>query len=81
MVKPLAQEEVTASGIIIPESAEKEQKAEGEIVALGNGEKISKLGLSVGQKVVYGQYSGSEVEVDQQEYKILNHDDILAVIE
>lgn len=81
VVKPTAAEEVTKSGIILPETVDKEKKAEGEIVAIGKGEKISKLGLSVGQKVVYGQYSGSEVKIGDDEYKILNEDDLLAIVE
>jgi len=81
VVKPLERQEVTKAGIILPETVDKEQKAEGEIVAVGNGEKLAKLNLKVGQKVVYSQYGGSEVTIDEVEYKILNHDDLLAVIE
>lgn len=81
VVKPTAAEEMTKSGIILPETVDKEKKAEGEIVAIGNGEKVAKLALSVGQKVVYGQYSGSEVKIEDVEYKILSEDDLLAVIE
>jgi len=81
VVKPTPQEEVTASGIILPETADKEKKAEGQIVAIGAGEKISKLNLKVGQKVVYSQYAGSEVTVDKVEYKVLSEDDLLAIVE
>lgn len=81
VVKPTPQEEVTKSGIILPDTADKEKKAEGEIIAIGNGEKIVKLGLKVGQKVVYSQYGGSEVKVGDTEYKVLSEDDLLAVIE
>ena len=81
VVKPTPQEEVTKSGIILPDTADKEKKAEGEIIAIGNGEKILKLKLKTGQKVVYSQYSGSEVKIEDVEYKILSEDDLLAVIE
>jgi len=81
VVKPTPQEEVTKAGIILPDSVDKEKKAEGEVVAIGNGEKILKLNLSTGQKVVYRQYGGEEVTVDEVEYKILSEDDLLAVIE
>ena len=81
VIKPTPQEEVTKSGIILPETADKEKKAEGAIVAIGSGEKIAKLKLRVGQKVVYSQYSGSEIKIDDEEYKILSEDDLLAVVE
>ena len=80
LVKPLEAEEVTKSGIIIPETVDKEKKAEGEIIALGDGEKIKKLGLKEGDKVLFGTYRGEEVKVEDVEYKILTHEDILAVI-
>ena len=81
IVKALPKEETTKSGIILPETVNNESRLEGEIIALGKGEKISKLNLVVGQKVVFSQYGGSEIKIDGQEYKILNHDDLLAVIE
>ncbi|OIP79536.1 MAG: co-chaperone GroES [Parcubacteria group bacterium CG08_land_8_20_14_0_20_48_21] len=80
LIKPLEAEEVTKSGIIIPDTVDKEKKAEGKIVALGDGEKLKKLALKVGDKVLFGSYRGEDIKVDEVEYKILNHDDILAVI-
>ena len=81
IVKALPKEETTKSGIILPETVNNESRLEGEIIALGKGDKISKLNLVVGQKVVFSQYGGSEIKIDGQEYKILNHVDLLAVIE
>jgi len=81
LVKALAEEEMTKSGIILPETISQEKKAQGEIIALGSGEKIIKLNLKVGQKVIYGKYAGEEIKIDETEYKILSHEDILAVIE
>jgi len=81
VIKPTPQAEMTKSGIILPETADKEKKAEGEIIAVGQGEKISKLKLSVGQKVVFRQYGGDEVTIDDVDYKILSEDDLLAVVE
>ncbi|OGZ15729.1 MAG: co-chaperone GroES [Candidatus Lloydbacteria bacterium RIFCSPLOWO2_12_FULL_51_9] len=81
LVKPLTSEEVTHSGIVLPESAEKEQKEEGEIVAVGNGPKIGKLKLKVGQSVVFGKYSGDEIEIDKIQYKFLKDEDILGIVE
>ena len=80
LVAPIKTEEITKSGIILPETAQ-EKKAEGLIMALGSGEKISRLGLSVNQKVIYSRYAGDEIKEDGQDYKIISHDDVLAVIE
>lgn len=81
IIKVLPKQETTKSGIILPESVTKENRLEGEIVALGKGEKIKDLNLNVGQKVICAEYGGTEIKVDGQEYKILNHDDLLAVAE
>lgn len=91
LVKPLKEEEVTKSGIVLPDAATKEKKAQGTIVAVGNGPTILELGLKVGDVVVFGKYSGDEVEVEEngkkEECKILyvgkeeNKGDVLAVIE
>lgn len=81
IVKQLEQEEVTKSGIVLPDTVDKEKKAEGEIMAIGNGEKVTALGLAVGDVVLFGKYGGDEVKHEDTEYKILNHDDILAVVQ
>lgn len=91
LVKQLSTEEVTASGIVLPATADKEKKTQGTIVAVGNGEDIAKLGIKVGDTVVFGKYSGDEIEVEEdgqkQEYKVLNvaeenkGNDVLAIIE
>ncbi len=91
LVKPLREEEVTKSGIVLPETINKEKKAQGTIIAVGNGSTITELGLKVGDIVVFGKYSGDEVEVEEngkkEECKILyvgkeeNKSDVLAVIE
>lgn len=75
LVLPKKEEEITASGIVLPDTVDKEKKAEGEIVAVGNGPAISALGLKVGDKVLYKKWGGEEVKVgrgkDEVEYKIL----------
>lgn len=81
LVKPLKEEEVTKSGIVLPDTVDKEKKAEGEIVALGNGEKLSKLELKPGMKVLFKKWGGEEVKVEGADHKILDHEDIVAVIE
>lgn len=81
VVKPLPKEETTKAGIILPETVSKENRQEGELMAIGNGEKISQLNLKAGQKVVFSEYGGTEIKIDGVEYKILNYDDLLAVVE
>ncbi|PIR78538.1 MAG: co-chaperone GroES [Candidatus Magasanikbacteria bacterium CG10_big_fil_rev_8_21_14_0_10_36_16] len=81
LVKPQAEEEKTASGIFLPDTADKEKKAQGEILALGNGEKLAKLGLSVGMKVLFKKWGGEEIKIGDVDFKILDHVDVIAVIE
>ncbi len=81
IVKSVAEEEVTKSGIVLPDTVEKEKKEEGEVIAIGDGEKITKLGLKEGDKVIFGKYSGEEVTIDEVEYKVLKEEDVLAKIE
>ncbi len=74
-------ETTTASGIVLPDSA-KEKKAEGIIVAIGNGEKITALQLSVGDVVLFGKYAGDEIETEEKdkELKMLSDKEVLAVV-
>ena len=81
IVTLLTEEETSKSGIILPETIDKEKKAEGKVIAIGEGEKIQKLGLKVGDKVLFGKYAGEEVKIEKVEYKILSDEDVLAVIE
>ena len=84
LVKPLEEAEEKVGGIIIPDTA-KEKPQEGEIVAVGpgrvmeNGERLA-LSVAVGDKVLYGKYSSTEVKYGGQEYLIMREDDILAKI-
>jgi len=80
LIKPISEDEVTKSGIILPATVDREKKAEGEIVAIGNGEKVSKLELAIGQKVIFGRYAGEEIKVEDQDYRILEYKDVLAVV-
>lgn len=81
VVKPSLSEEVTKAGIVLPDTVEKEKKEEGEVVSVGNGEKITKLGLKAGDHVLFGKYAGEEITVDDVEYKVLEEKDVLAVVE
>jgi len=85
LVKRVEEETKTAGGIFIPETA-KEKPQRGEIVAAGNGKKtedgkVLPLDVKVGDKVLFGKYSGTEIKVDGEEYLIMREDDILAVVE
>ncbi|MFH1291746.1 MAG: co-chaperone GroES [bacterium] len=85
LVKPQEEEVITQSGIVLPDTVDKEKKAQGQVLALGNGEKLAKLGLKVGDVVIYEKWGGEEVKLgkgaDEVEYKILPHDKVMAVIE
>ena len=85
LVKPLSRETVTKSGIVLPDTA-KEKPQEGEILAVGPGKvldngKRTTLEVSVGQKVLFAKYAGTEVKLDDEEYLILRESDILSIIE
>ncbi|MBK9925643.1 MAG: co-chaperone GroES [Anaerolineales bacterium] len=85
IVEPIEQEEMTAGGIILPETA-KEKPQEGKILASGPGErdedgKRIEMEVKVGDKVLYAKYSGTEVKVDGKKLLILRESDILAVVE
>ena len=84
LVKRVEADVKTASGIIIPDAA-KEKPMEGEIVAVGKGKvmndgSLSKPDVEVGDKVLFGKYGGTEIEVDGEEVKILRESDILAKV-
>ena len=80
LVKPLEEEQVTASGIVLPDTVDREKKIEAEVVALGDGEKVTKLNLKVGDKVIVEKWGGEEVEIGDVEHKIVDHEKILAVV-
>lgn len=84
IVKALEAEEKTRGGIVIPDTA-KEKPQEGKIMAVGKGKvaedgKVIALELKVGDRVLYGKYSGTEITVEGEEYLIMKEDDILAIV-
>ena len=81
VIEPVKENVKTKSGIILPDTVDKEKPAEGIVVALGAGDKIKKSGVKKGDRVVFEKYSGTEFKVDGAEYKILKEDEILAVLE
>jgi len=85
IVKRVEEERTTPGGIVIPDSAT-EKPIKGEVVAVGNGKILEdgskrELDVKVGDKVLYGKYSGTEVKVDGEELLVMREDDVMAVIE
>ncbi len=91
LVKPAKEEEVTASGILLPSAADKEKKAEGVVLAVGNGEAVTRLNLKVGDRVLFKKWGGEEIKMglgsNEETYKILyvgsgeDKNDVVATIE
>jgi chaperonin GroES len=85
VIKPLEREEMTKSGIVLPDTA-KEKPQEGRIIAVGtgkvleNGQRIA-LDVKEGDKVIFSKYAGTEVKIDGQDYLILSERDVLAIVE
>jgi len=85
LVQRVEEETKTKGGIIIPDTA-KEKPAEGKVVAVGNGKvgddgKRVALEIKVGDRILFGKYSGTEVKIEGEEYLIMREDDVLGVIE
>ncbi len=85
LVKRIPAEEKSKGGIIIPETA-KEKPIEGEVVAVGNGKSLDNgavraLDVQVGQRVLFGKYSGTEIKVEGVEHVILREDEVLGILE
>lgn len=86
IVKPSEGETKTASGIFIPDSAQKEQPERGEVIAVGEGKILkngerSKMDINIGDNVVFKKYAPDTVEIDGEKFLVLRADDVLAVIE
>lgn len=86
VVKPVSKEEVTKSGIVIPETVEKERPEQGEVVAVGpgrvmdNGQRAA-MDVKVGDKIIFSKYGPSEIKVEKEEYLIIKEEDILAILQ
>ena len=85
VIKRIEEEEKTKGDIIIPDAA-KEKPQEGRVVAIGDGKVLESgqrvaLSVKVGDKILFGKYSGTEIKIDGEEHLILREDDVLAVIE
>ncbi len=84
IIRPIAKEEVTKGGIILPDTA-KEKSQEGEIIAVGPGRlteegKPIKMDVKVGDKVLYAKYAGTEIKLEGEEHLIVKESDILAIV-
>ena len=85
LVRPLEGEDKTAGGIIIPDTA-KEKPQQGEVIAVGKGKilengEVRPLDVKVGDNILFGKYSGTEVKVDGEELLVMKEDDLFAVVE
>lgn len=79
LIEPKEAETKTASGIFIPDTA-KEKPQQGKVLAVGPGKKDEPMEVKVGDMVLYGKYSGTEVTVDDKKYLIVKQSDILAIL-
>ncbi|MFA5886684.1 MAG: co-chaperone GroES [Patescibacteria group bacterium] len=86
IVKALLSEEITKSGIVLPDTIDKEKPEKGEIVACGVGKlldngQVAPMSVKVGDQVMFKKYSPDEIKIDGQEYLVLSENDIIAIIE
>ena len=79
LVQPLEAETTTASGLIIPDSAQEKQQ-KGTVIAIGNGTKDEPMNVKVGDTVLYGKYGGTELVLDGTEHLIMRESEILAIV-
>lgn len=85
VLEKVKMEETTASGIVLPGQDDKEKPGQATVVAVGPGGIVDgkeiKMQVSVGQKVIFSKYAGSEVEIDGKKYTVVKQNDILAIME
>ena len=86
VIKPAKQPEVTKSGIVLPDTVEKERPEKGEVIAVGEGRilndgKIAPMSVKPGDLVMFKKYSPDEIEVDGEELLVISEDDIIAIIQ
>jgi len=86
LIEPIKEEEKTQSGIILPQTAEKERPEQGKVIAVGSGKRnkngqIIPVEVKVGQKVLFTKYGPNEIKIDGKEYLIAKEEDILAILE
>lgn len=86
VIKRIEEERASAGGIVIPDTATSEKPTRGEVFAVGKGEvlkdgQVRHLEVKIGDKVLFGKYSGTEVKIDGKEYVIMREEDILAIVQ
>lgn len=86
LIEPVKEEEKTKTGILLPETVDKEKPEQGKVIAVGPGRKTSSgkivpMDVKVGQRVLFTKYGPNEIKVDNKEYLIAKEEDILAIIE
>lgn len=85
VVEPREMETKTAGGIVIPDTADKDKPIQGTVIAVGTGKyvdgKLNPLQVKVGDKVLFGKYSGTNVKLDDAEYLVMREEDIMGVLE
>jgi len=86
VIKPISREEVTKSGIVLPDTADRERPEQGEVIAVGPGKMLNSgqrinVSVQVGQKVLFKKYSPDEFKIDGDEFLVLSENDIIGIIE
>jgi len=80
LIEPISIEEKTASGIILPDTADKEKPEQGKVIEVGPG-RDKKMSVKVGDLVLFNKYGPNEIKIDNKEYLIAKEEDILAILE
>ncbi|MFH1671179.1 MAG: co-chaperone GroES [Candidatus Portnoybacteria bacterium] len=81
LIEPISTEEKTKSGIILPETADREKPEQGKVIAVGSGKKGKPMSVKVGDIVLFTKYGPNEIKIDEKEYLIAREEDILAILE
>lgn len=86
VIKPMSAEETTASGIVLPDNANKEKPEKGEVLAVGPGKimdngQLKPMNVKVGDKVMFKKYSPDEIKIDEEKYLLISEGDILGILE
>ena len=81
LIEPISVEDKTESGIILPDTADKEKSEQGKVVAVGSGKPDKPMTVKKGDIVLFAKYGPSEIKIDNKEYLIAKEDDILAILE
>ena len=86
IIKPVAEDDVTKAGIVLPDTVDKEKPEKGEVIAVGDGKLLENgqrapMSIKVGDIVMFKKYSPDEIKIDEEEYLVISEGDILAILE